>query len=47
MEVYVARALQKLQNEEWPKAGGTLTLRAMEEDGFETEFLEYASRWLG
>jgi len=45
METYVARALQKLRNEDWPKAGGTLTLMAMDEDGFEAEFLEYASRW--
>jgi len=46
MEIFAAQALQKLKNEDWPKAGGVLTLMAMEEDGFEEEFQEYASRWL-
>jgi hypothetical protein len=46
MEIYVALALQKLQAEDWPKAGEMLTVRAMNEDDAEIELTEYQSRWL-
>jgi hypothetical protein len=46
MEIHVARALQKLKTEDWPKSGEVLTVVAMNEDDPQTEVTEYESRWL-
>jgi hypothetical protein len=46
MEVHVARALQKLKNDAWPKPGEVLTVLAMNVDESPRELAEHESRWL-